>query len=251
MHRFFVPPDTLRAQPVILTGDQAHQVRRVLRLRLGDRVTLLDGQGWAYEAMLIALGENDARFQTIQRWQAAGEPAVKITLFQAMLKGERFSWALQKGTEVGISQFVPIVCERNVIDDLDAIDAAHKRQRWERIIQEAAEQSGRGCLPKLWPAQLFNQAVSTAPGRQGTHLRLIPWEGERGVRLRDVLATCNLVAGASIELFVGPEGGFTEDEVALARRYDVRPVTLGSRILRAETAGVVAAAAILYAAGEF
>ncbi len=269
MHRFFVPPDALRAQPVILTGDQAHQVRRVLRLRLGDRVTLLDGEGWAYDAKLIALGETDARFQTVQRWQAAGEPAVAITLFQAMLKGERFGWALQKGTEIGISGFVPLVCERNVIDDLDAIDSANKRERWERIIQEAAEQSGRGRLPELLPAQLFAQAVAphaippaaaepssvippaAAGGTEGGRLlRLIPWEGERVMRLRDALAGCNLAAGARIEVFVGPEGGFTEEEIALARRYGVRPVTLGPRILRAETAGVIAAALILYQAGE-
>lgn len=250
MHRFFVSPDALRAQPVILTGDQAHQVRRVLRLRLGDRVTLLDGQGWAYEAMLIALGDNDARFQTVQRWQAAGEPAVAITLYQAMLKGERFGWALQKGAEVGVSRFVPMVCERNVIDDLDAIDSGNKRERWERIIQEAAEQSGRGRLPELLPAQLFNQAASALPEGPGTSLRLIPWEGERVMRLRDALAGCNLAAGARIEIFVGPEGGFTEEEIALARRYGVQPVTLGPRILRAETAGVIAAALILYEAGE-
>ncbi len=256
MHRFFVPPDALKAQPVILTGDQAHQVRRVLRLRLGDRVTLLDGAGWAYEAKLIALGETDARFQTVQRWRAAGEPAVAITLFQAMLKGERFGWALQKGTEVGVSRFVPLVCERNVIDDLEAIDSANKRERWERIIQEAAEQSGRGRLPELLPAQLFAQAAATVPALAGgaeigdAPLRLIPWEGERVVRLRDALAECNLTAGARIEVFVGPEGGFTEEEITLARRYGVQPVTLGPRILRAETAGVVAAAIVLHEVGE-
>lgn len=260
MHRFFVSPDALRAQPVILTGDQAHQVRRVLRLRLGDRVTLLDGEGWAYDARLIALGETDARFQTVQRWQAAGEPAVAITLFQAMLKGERFGWALQKGTEVGVSRFVPLVCERNVIDDLDAIDSATKRERWERIIQEAAEQCGRGRLPELLPAQLFAQAVAAPPQpppsrREGiaggpAALRLIPWEGERAVRLRDALAGCNFAEDARIEVFIGPEGGFTEEEVALARRYGVQPVTLGPRILRAETAGVIAAAIILHQAGE-
>lgn len=255
MHRFFIPPEALRTQPVILTGDQAHQIRRVLRLRLGDRVTLLDGEGWAYDARLIALDEASARFQTVQRWQVAGEPPVAITLFQAMLKGERFGWALQKGTEVGVGRFAPLVCERNVIDDLDAIDSANKRERWERIIREAAEQSGRGRLPELLPAQLFAQAVAapaspSGPGGEGETLRLILWEGERVTRLRDALAGCNLTGGARIQVFVGPEGGFTEEEVALAQRYGVRPVTLGPRILRAETAGVIAAALILYQAGE-
>lgn len=252
MHRFFITPDALAAHPVMLTGDQAHQVRRVLRLRLGDRVMLLDGQGRACEATLIALGEADAKFQIVRRWEPGGEPATHIILYQAVLKGERFGWALQKGTEVGVSAFVPIVCERNVVDDLDAVE--EKRERWERIIQEAAEQSGRARLPKLLPAQLFTQAVHAAGGAAGPTatqpLRLIPWEEERTLRLKDALAGCNFGQGARIQLFVGPEGGFTGEEIDLARRYDIHPVTLGPRILRAETAGTVAAALILYAAGD-
>lgn len=258
MHRFFVPPEAFERQPVTLTGDQAHQVRRVLRLRLGDRVTLLDGEGWAYEAALIALSEADAKFQLLRRWPAEGEPAVHITLYQAVLKGERFDWALQKGTEVGISAFVPLVCERNVVDDLDAIEG--KRERWLRIIREAAEQSGRGRLPVLRPAVLFPQAIAAsvaalpapiAPlSSKSQPLRLILWEQERGARLRDLLRSCNLTSDARIEVLVGPEGGFTAQEIDLARRHGVQPITLGPRILRAETAGVVAAALILYEAGE-
>lgn len=252
MHRFFVPSESLKHQPVTLTGDQAHQVRRVLRLRLGDRVMLLDGHGWACEAMLVALGEADAKFQVVRRWEMEGEPATHITLYQAVLKGERFGWALQKGAEVGVSAFVPIVCERNVVDDLDAVE--EKRERWERIIQEAAEQSGRARLPRLLPAQLFAQAIHATEKTTGVSenppLRIIPWEGERSLRLRDALAGCNLSQGARIEVFIGPEGGFADEEIDLARRYGIRPVTLGPRILRAETAGIIAAVLILYEAGD-
>jgi len=255
MHRFFVSPQAFASHPVILTGDQAHQIRRVLRLRLGERVTLMDGQGYAYEAALIALGESDARFQVVQRQPAPSEPRTRITLYQAVLKGDNFAWVLQKGTEAGVSRFVPIVCERNVVDDLDAVEG--KRDRWQRIIQEAAEQCGRGRLPDLAAAELFKQAISApsavpshAAEPEGKMLRLIPWEGERSLRLRDALAGCNFAAGARIEVFVGPEGGLTEEEVALARRYGVQPVTLGPRILRSETAGLVAVALILYEAGD-
>ena len=257
MHRFFVSPEAFASHPVLLTGAQAHQIRRVLRLRLGERVTLLDGQGYAYEAILLALGEADAKFQVVNRSTIAGEPRTHIALYQAVLKGDNFAWALQKGTEVGVARFVPTVCERNVVGDLDAVDSASKRERWQRIIQEAAEQSGRGRVPELAPAELFRQAVAAPPTVSSTHgggktgaLRLIPWEGERAASLRDALASCNFTAGARIELFVGPEGGFSEEEVALARRYGVQPVMLGPRILRAETAGLVAAVMILYAAGD-
>jgi 16S rRNA (uracil1498-N3)-methyltransferase len=299
MHRFFVPPPTFTHQPITLTGDQAHQVRRVLRMRLGDRAILLDGQGRACEAILIAISDADVRFQAVRHWDADGEPATRVILYQAMLKGDHFAWALQKGTEVGVSAFVPIICERNVVDDMAAVES--KRARWERIIQEAAEQSGRGRLPELRPAQLFGQAATPIPSlplsfdRLGTSSarergnsasigsndfsrstrhgatevatteamppspvgkgaggegRLLLWEGEHELRLRDALAGCNFASGVSIQIFVGPEGGFTEEEVALARRYGIQPVTLGPRILRAETAGAIATALILYEAGD-
>lgn len=246
MQRFFVSPAALRQWPVALTGDQAHQVRRVLRLRPGDRVMLLDGLGAAYEAALIALNDRAAHFQLVLQHSLGGESGVHITLHQAVLKGERFAWALQKGTEIGISRFVPLICERNVVDDLTAVAA--KRERWERIIQEAAEQSGRGRLPVLTPPQRFPEVVREPAGES---VRLIPWEGEHSLRLSDALADCNLAIGGRIELFVGPEGGFTEAEIEQAKSCGVQPVTLGPRILRAETAGLVAASAILYQAGEF
>ena len=295
MHSFFISPTAFDRQPVTLTGDQAHQVRRVLRMRLGDRATLLDGRGGACEGILIAVGDADVKFQVVRRWEAEREPRTHVTLYQAVLKGERFGWALQKGTEVGVSAFTPMICERNVVDELDAVES--KRERWERIIQEAAEQCGRGRLPELGIAQLFGQAVALpgyppsippaaaggkvweappcrsewkvweappcgsggkvweAPpcgsgGDGGGVLRLIPWEGEHVMTLRHALAGCNFAAGLRIQVYVGPEGGFTEAEIAQARRYGVQPITLGPRILRAETAGVIAAALILYEAGE-
>jgi len=264
MHRFFVSSEVLGQPPrnpagamlITLVGDQAHQVRRVLRMRPGDHVVLLDNRGWAYEAVLIAYGEADARFETISRWAVSSEPRVHITLYQAMLRGEHFAWALQKGTEVGISRFVPTVCERNVVSDLPSIE--RKRDRWVRVIQEAAEQSGRARLPELAPAQTFAAAVQAAasPGLgEPPPIRLILWEGVpavSGTTLRQALLGVdrNLASGACIQVYVGPEGGLTAAEVGLAQSYGVQPVTLGARILRAETAGVVAAAIILYEAGD-
>jgi 16S rRNA (uracil1498-N3)-methyltransferase len=252
MQRFFVSPEVFERQPVVLTGPQAHQVRRVLRMRLGERAVLLDGRGAACEGLLIAVTETDVRFQVSQRWQESGEPRTQITLLQAVLKGERFGWVLQKGTEVGVSAFMPVICERNVVDDMEAIE--DKRERWERIIQEAAEQSGRAFLPQLLPAQLFQQAAQpgSLSNRVGAAppLRLMLWEGEQEASLNGALAGCNFASGARIQVLVGPEGGFTEEEVRVARSYGIRTITLGPRILRADTAGVVAAAIILHEAGE-
>lgn len=246
MHRFFVSPSLLRIDAVVLTGDVAHQMRRVLRLTPGDRVLLLDGEGVSCEAEVTAVTAKDVRLSVLSRSLADGEPRVHITLYQAVLKGERFAWALQKGVEVGVAAFVPLITERSIIDDLHVVDA--KAERWQRIIQEAAEQSGRGKIPRLLPGQMLRQALK-APAWPGAR-RMIPWEGEHALSLSQALAECNLNEGARIEVFVGPEGGFTDAEVDWARRHEVLPVSLGSRILRAETAGLVAAVGILYQAGE-
>ncbi|HEX9116900.1 MAG TPA: 16S rRNA (uracil(1498)-N(3))-methyltransferase [Anaerolineae bacterium] len=255
MHRFFLPAENLSRRPVILTGAQAHQIRRVLRLAPGAAVVLLDNTGRAYEATITGFGPDDVRLAVTEGRDAATEPGVHLTLYQAVLKGERFEWVLQKGTEIGISRFVPIICERSVVDDRRAIAA--KVARWERIIQEAAEQSGRGRLPVLSGPQSLPEALAAAPADPAGHtaapagvLRLIPWEAERTAGLAAVLQGCNLSAGARIEVYIGPEGGLSEDEIHLAVRHGVRPVSLGPRILRAETAGLVAAAAILFQAGD-
>jgi 16S rRNA (uracil1498-N3)-methyltransferase len=253
MHRFFVDPQILKAQAIILTGSQAHQVQNVLRLRPGDRVILLDNCGLACEAQLTGYGAKGAIFEPLHSWPASGEPRLHLTLYPALLKGERFEWVLQKGTELGIERFVPLVCSRNVVADQQAIH--QKRERWERIIREAAEQAGRARLPELGQSLTFLDAIREMPAGEsgradGEGVRLIAWEGERATGLRAVLSQCNFASESRIKVFVGPEGGFTEDEVRLAWDSGVRPVSLGPRILRAETAGLVVAAAAFYESGD-
>jgi 16S rRNA (uracil1498-N3)-methyltransferase len=265
VHRFFVPTSALQGPFAILTGEQAHQIKRVLRLHPGDRVMLLDNQGSVYEAALVDYLPDGIRFQVESQKPATGEPATHLTLCQAALKGERFEWVLQKGTEIGVSRFVPIICARNVVDDLRAI--AQKRARWERIILEATEQCGRGRLPELTDPQPFTDAIAANPFAaersraqeslvaQPPALRLIAWEELRNSpqgesRLATALRARNLRVGMRIQVFVGPEGGFTAAEIDLAHHHGLEPVSLGPRTLRAETAGVVVAAAILYEVGE-
>jgi len=253
MHRFFVPADCLKANPVTLSGPLAHQLTHVLRLRPGERITLLDNTGWAYEVELSKVTAQQTEGEVRRKTLATGEPRTKITLYQALLKGDHFELVLQKGTELGIVDFVPLISERCVVAHLD--QASAKAARWQRIILEAAEQSGRGRLPVLRPATLFAPACEQA-GRRG--LSLIPWEGEKSTSLRDVLGQRKGEAGTAtqksrpfaINLFIGPEGGFSTAEIVQARGYGLIPVTLGARLLRAETAGLVAATAILYELGD-
>jgi len=245
MHRFFIPPNWIGEEGVVLRDPVAHQIGNVLRMRRGDHILVLDNSGWAREVELLEVGPQQVAGEVVRRALAQGEPRTKITLYQGVLKGRRFEFALQKGTELGIVEFVPLISDRAVIADLGDVDKRHGR--WQRIVQEAAEQSGRGRLPNLEPATLFPRACERAQ-RQGG-LILIPWEGEHSLSLRAVLAGQEKRPFV-VSLFVGPEGGFAEGEVELAQRYGVQPITLGPRILRSETAGLVAATAILYQLGD-
>jgi 16S rRNA (uracil1498-N3)-methyltransferase len=170
-----------------------------------------------------------------------GEPDVRLVLYQALIKGQRFDWVLEKGTEVGVSSFVPVVSSRSVVRPAEA--SASRLERWQRIVTEAAEQSGRSRLPQVSPPVTFADALASAPG-----LRLLPWEGEHDITLREALTAEG--PPEAVSLFIGPEGGFPTEEVEMARQQGVRTVSLGPRILRAETAGIVAAALVLHELGE-
>ncbi len=257
MHRFFVSPDQLKDDKVTITGPAVHHIRNVLRLGPGDDIIVLDNSGWEREAEIVEVGREQVVGRVLSRALATGEPRTKISLFQGVLKGSNFELVLQKGTELGIVEFVPLISQRCVIASLD--DVNKKMGRWQRIVQEAAEQSRRGRLPNLQPVMIFSHACERAKRMGG--LSLMPWEEEEMVNLKLVFGRGEKKSRGkktlsfpsrpfSINLFVGPEGGFTLDEVMLAQRYDIVPITLGPRILRAETAGLVATAAILYELGD-
>jgi 16S rRNA (uracil1498-N3)-methyltransferase len=266
MHRFFVPAECIAGGKATIAGPQAHQMRRVLRLRAGERVLLLDNSGWETEAELTSLDEQAVQATVLRKTLGTGEPRTKITLYQSLLKGDRFDLVLQKCTEIGVVEFVPVVSERCIVGDVD--QASERYRRWQRIIIEAAEQSHRSRLPALRPAALLAIALESVNGRG---LTLIPWEEEHSATVRGVLGSHTIAPPASdagtttkkrrdvapsprrpfaINIFVGPEGGFAAGEIAIARQYGALPVTLGPRILRAETAALAATTIVLHELGD-
>lgn len=224
--------------------EQAHQIRRVLRLKAGDRVLALDGGGWQYEVVLDEVSQGRVTGVVGLKTAAGGEPAVRLTLFQALLRREKFEWILQKGTEIGVDTFVPMLTRRSLIRDADDVKP-DRLDRWQRIIKEASEQSGRGLLPRLLPPVSFESAVTES---RTCDRALIAWEGPVQTSIRGALAGQSNFA--NVALYIGPEGGFEADEVREAAGFGAIPVTLGRRILRTETAAVVGAALILYELGE-
>jgi len=247
VHRFFIPPEWIHQEKVVITGKLVHQLRNVLRLSGGDHIVVLDNTGWEYEVALkvVARGYVEG---VVRGKRSIGEPSMKVNLYQALLKGNKFEFILQKCTELGVSGFVPILCERCVVGH----PKVKRVERWHRIISEAAEQSRRGKLPILEPALTFQQACRSAMG-----FSLLSWEGEKALGLRSALRSeiyrQRIISARnplSVNLFIGPEGGFSYSEVEFAQNCGILPVSLGSRVLRAGTAGLVAATAILYECGD-
>lgn len=249
MHRFFIAPELVKDMGVYLSlpKDLAHQVRDVLRLNLGERLTLLDNQGHEILAAVESSSRAGVIVQLLERHAGKVASPIRIILCQGLMKAARFEWLLEKGTELGVAVFAPVLCHRSTTGLQDT--GAAKIQRWQRIIQEASEQCGRCRLPELQPARPLARALGEIPGGS---LAIMPWEEAEGQSLRDVLAGVRMrVAGVVIPqtvlLFIGPEGGLTPEETALARRHGVQVVTLGTRILRAETAALACVANVMYA----
>jgi 16S rRNA (uracil1498-N3)-methyltransferase len=244
MNRFFVSPQAIKDNRVVLRGLIVHQIRDVLRMRPGDEIVLLDNSGWAHRTELVTIDRDAVRGHVTEKWKLETEPHTRITLYQGLLKGQKFEWVLQKGTEIGVTAFVPVLAARCVIGTVTDVSAA-RIERWEKIIVEAAEQAGRAALPHLSNAMLFAQACAQVGA---VDLALIPWEGEHSRGLGEALE--DIPKSKAISLFIGPEGGFTDDEIATAEERGLIPVSLGPRILRAETAGLAAVSAILYERGD-
>ncbi len=236
MHRFFLPPESFQGEQVVFSSEIARQMRSVLRLHPGEEVLVLDGRGRAFRVALTYVEKGAAGGRVLERMTATGEPAGELVLCQALSKGERFEWVLQKGVELGVTVFQPMVTRRT----LRKRPGAGRWPRWRRIIREAAEQSGRGKLPRLLEPVSFADALAA---RQGRGLLPTVFSQEPvGVALSGV--------SWPVTLFVGPEGGFAPEEVAQARTAGVVPVTLGPRTLRTETAAIVMVTLTRAALGE-
>jgi 16S rRNA (uracil1498-N3)-methyltransferase len=242
-NRFFIPPSSFEGDLVRLSREQAHQVRQVLRLGPGDTVVVLDDRGAEYEVTLTAVGQKEAVGRVTGKRDAVGEPAVQLTLFQSLLIREKFEWVLQKATEVGVAQIVPVLTARGLVRTKQIEE--NKLDRWCRIVTEAAEQAHRGRIPRIESVTPFADVFARFVGFD----RLLIAAPSETVSLREVLRGIGR-PDPSIALLIGPEGGFTDEEVTRAREKGAIAVGLGPRILRTETAAIVACALILYELGE-
>jgi len=244
MHRFLIDPSDIQDGRVHFAEEISLQMKKVLRLRNGNEVVVFDGGGVDYQVRLEVVETKTSLGTVLSANDSHNEPGIFITLYQALIRSERYEYALQKGVETGISRFVPFTSERTEVSN-----PSHSRMdRWRRIIKEAAEQSGRSVVPQLSDPILFPNMI-----RNLNPVALIPWEEEKNQSIRQILSKLRQDPGLDvtyIDLIIGPVGGFTSQEVLDAADYGITSVSLGKRILRSETAGIVAAVAVLYEFGD-
>ena len=235
MNRFFIQPEEIKGQIVHFPPDLSHQISHVLRLKEGELVAVLDDSGTVYD---VEIGFDPVgklvQGRIVGSSLATGEPNVAIELCVGLSHRDKFEWILQKGTEVGVSLFTPFTSSRTLVQSGEL--KPKRRERWESIIREAAEQSGRGKLPRLNDPVALDELLKSDLNAET--LSLFAWEGV-GPESPALAELLKGFSGDRIRLYVGPEGGFSEEEAEAARAGGCQLVSLGSRILRMETAAIL------------
>ena len=241
MQQFFVESSQIKENSIYLEGADVNHMKNVLRMKPGEDVRICDGSGRTYLCCVNRYEEGCAVLDIFRTLDTDTELPSKIWLFQGLPKGDKMEWIVQKAVELGAYTVVPFAAKRSVVK-LDKKKAAKKQERWQAIAKSAAEQSGRGIVPEVYSPVTYAQALEMA---KPLDVLLIPYELEDGME-----ETARLIEGIrpgdSVGIFIGPEGGFEEEEVSQAREAGASPVTLGRRILRTETAGLTALSILMY-----
>lgn len=240
MHRFFISIDNIKKGTIDITGEDVSHISRVLRLKAGDEMVLCDGQGVDYHVVIEDIGKYAVKTRILGRKSSLGEPGINVIILQGIPKGTKMDLIIQKCTEIGVNRIIPVLNARTVVKLSDEKDEKKKTQRWQRIAEEAAKQSGRGIIPKIEMPRTFKEALEEAADLD---ICLIPYELEKGHTLKESI---HGKAFKNIGIFIGPEGGYEDFEINSALDKGVIPVTLGPRILRTETAGFAALSCIMY-----
>lgn len=229
LHRFFGNFDFRKERFTVSDLELVNQWRNVLRLETGDEVLLCDGKRSEARAKIAALNKNAAEVEILDVIKNENEPKVHVTLYCSILKREHFELAAGKATEVGAAEIAPIVCERTVKRSV-------RRERLEKIIKEAAEQSGRGIIPALREPMAFAEALEDAKKNGENFFFDLSGRKFEGISVK---------RAARLGVFIGPEGGWTETEISIAKESGFEITSLGTLMLRAETAAIVAVYSVL------
>lgn len=241
MRRFFIEPAQVDGSQIHITGSDVNHIRNVLRMAQGDTLVAGCQEGKEYTCYIERMDEREvvAHIMYVQDTQA--ELPSRIRLFQGIPKSDKMEWIIQKAVELGVHEVIPVETMRTVVR-LEEKKAAKKIQRWQQIAKSAAKQSGRGYVPQIHPVCSLTQALEY--GRQ-CPVKWIPYERTEGMDTARERVKA-LKPGQDIAIFIGPEGGFDEREIQMAREKGYEPITLGRRILRTETAGLALLSVLMF-----
>ncbi len=238
MAKFFISSDLIKEDKVFIDGENANHLINSLRCKIGEEIEISSGDGYDYICKIEEISKNSVKAKIIDCFVNESEPNVKITLYQGLPKSEKMELIIQKCVELGIDEIVPVNTDRAIVKLVGKEDK--KIARWNKISESAAKQSRRGKIPTVKPVINFSEAIKQS---SKNNLNIIPYEKEKHNGIKNIIKDFK---GQSIGIFIGPEGGFSEKEIELAIQNNIKPITLGKRILRTETAGFITTAILLY-----
>ena len=240
MNRFFVKSENIKNDEITIFGEDVQHISKVLRLQNGDNIILCDGEGNDYIAAILSMDKLFVRTAVIEKKPSEGESDIEVVLYQGIPKSTKMDLIIQKCTEMGIKRIVPVFTVRTIVKLESEKDERKKVERWTKIAEEAAKQSGRGVIPSIDMPVTLAEALLDAAKLDSI---IVPYELEGSLSIKQALKVGKV---RSIGFFIGPEGGFEPAEVLKAKNSGAVPVTLGSRILRTETAGIAVLTSIMY-----
>lgn len=245
MPKFFVPKENIKENEIIISGEDVTHIKKVLRACVGDSLTLCDGKGVNYEVQIENIEDKCITAKICSEYITDTEPNIEVTIFQGLPKAAKMDYIIQKTTELGINGIYPCKMARSVSKIENEKDAKRKCERWNKISEEAAKQSGRGIIPKVYDPVDFKTAVDL----MGEYdLIFVPYECEDKQTIKQTLTSVE--NAKKIAFMIGPEGGFDLDEIEYLKKKNIPTVTLGKRILRTETAGEAVLSMIMYELGD-
>ena len=243
MYQFFVEPSQIQGSKIVITGGDVNHIKNVLRMKAGEEIAVSNGvDGKEYRCDIEQITEEEVICTVRLVKEDSAELPSKIYLFQGLPKADKMELIIQKAVELGVYEIIPVASKRAVVR-LDEKRAKSKQSRWQGIAEAAAKQSKRGIIPEIKQVMSMKEAVSYAVSC--TDVRLIPYElAEDMAKTKEVIN--GIKSGDSVAVFIGPEGGFEESEIAEAIAENIIPITLGKRILRTETAGLTVLSWLMY-----
>lgn len=243
MPKYFTEPENIKDGFIEIFSDEAKHILNVMRMEIGDTLTICDGQSNDYLCRICETGKNCLKAKIEETTKGESEPKTKITLYQGLPKSDKMELIIQKCVEIGVCRIVPVITERAIVKIEKGAKEDKKTERWQKIAESAAKQSGRGIIPAVERPMKFKDAIEEAV-KNGE--AIIPYENEKDRGLKEFVKNSK---AENIGIFIGPEGGFDTKEIEFAVENGVMSVTLGKRILRTETAGIVTSAIVLYELG--